>query len=1432
MKKNKLFFAVVSVLSLALLIPALLIPSIAVETSNASTVLCKYTFDDVAEGADLKTALGGTMVYPSTAAIVTNPDGSGDKVLKIDSAAVATGDAKSDFIGVSTYVYWITWNDDAKTAGTATRNGTTTTLDVTSTDGGKTVLASNGNTYTVYNDAATAELCGGGNNVDKNVTVGTSEMSYTSYKKVILQAEYYIPANATGTFESQFHSYSTNGTAKTWLNLFTINLDTGILKTGYVLNKNNTQEAISLEKEVWNTVSILIDLESGKATFYINGTETFAGQITAGGTALTNLTLTKGWILAKLNKMSVATVADFAGGIYINNALCETVQDSTVVTDVLFTEATLLSGRKVVTSGNFLNNHGVTASFKYVSDYENMIAPVAGASIRLSNTSGIRFATKVNTKLLDELVAAKKAGALKNVQIGTLITPYDYVVEAGGFTVDALNKLNYSAKYLDVQADIGSYYNIGETPDTANGYNTWFVGSIVDIRPDNRTREFTGMGYVRITCNDGSVKYIYSYDYADAATQKTNYARSISYIADYFKNDERFADYKDLLTSLSSELPSLTLSSTTLIKNVKYSINEFFFQNAAGVAFQLMYDGNNGWRLQAVATSDTGTAAYNHFDNVGAAQALSMYLGDGYNDESAKLTITSTDSLITIRAEGTNTYVTLNVTGSFNLQFFSANGVLMNNVTSVTADGSTVTMMGDLLANEAIYGGGERFDAANKRGKFMTLYTYDAYNAGVPGTTNEVGTYTVIPLFTSSRGSGMFINRYEYMTADWGNTSKGNTSANVWEISIDHSLIDCYFYATGNMADAIYGYTDLAGHATLPEEWAQGVLICRYSPDFQSLNGEQMYFDNLEDISGYEKLTVSGGALATTVTEWTSGMLLYKNSSARYRYVDEDGDGVGQFIRCTAKGGAPMGAGVKAIVENLIAAGMKPTAMVLEGLNYTNISSKANYQNLVDIIEWLEAQDIKVTVYMGVGAISSGMPGYKEEYAVHATVTNTITIENGKTETSTSGTVFTTTTTETWTHSYTAETATTIKIPKSAYSSNPDALGGGTQTYLDITNPVAVEWYINTVWAPLIELGLDGCKIDFCETMPNDNTVVSLLGTKTTVTKKWTGTSETTKETVEIGTTTIEYHWYDDTVFDGGDVHHAYSTYFISLFCKEMLEIAPDGFVVLNRGGGIGMQRNPYMWAGDQTREEITLTTQLLAVLNSGISGIPFMTYDMAGYGYGSFNYWNKTYDEEGAATAKALESEIYVRAIQYSAFSLMIQTHGDVRHMYELSDEAQRISALYTKLHDELMDYIQSYSDVACKTGMPVLRLLVLQYQNDTNVYDIDDQYMFGDALMVAPILTLDTTSREVYLPEGNWIDLLTGTEYEVGAGGKTITVTAELDQIPVFLNKDASAAEDLADTVFNGVTWQTINGGHEIPFGADESDPKKDDIFFDPKA
>ena len=113
---------------------------------------------------------------------------------------------------------------------------------------------------------------------------------------------------------------------------------------------------------------------------------------------------------------------------------------------------------------------------------------------------------------------------------------------------------------------------------------------------------------------------------------------------------------------------------------------------------------------------------------------------------------------------------------------------------------------------------------------------------------------------------------------------------------------------------------------------------------------------------------------------------------------------------------------------------------------------------------------------------------------------------------------------------------------------------------------------------------------------------------------------------------------------------------------------------------------------------------------------------------------------------------------------------------------------------HNALRPYLTEYGKVASQTAVPLMRALVLYDQNDAKCQDCWNEYMLGDAFLVAPVLDNNTSSRSVYLPKGSWTDLYTGKVY---TGGRTLLrYDAPLEKVPVFINNDSSS-ETLAETL-----------------------------------
>ncbi len=462
------------------------------------------------------------------------------------------------------------------------------------------------------------------------------------------------------------------------------------------------------------------------------------------------------------------------------------------------------------------------------------------------------------------------------------------------------------------------------------------------------------------------------------------------------------------------------------------------------------------------------------------------------------------------------------------------------------------------------------------------------------------------------------------------------------------------------------------------------------------------------------------------------------------------------------EGKALLGVGVKAMLSRYEAMGAKPKAFIMEGWSIEMFGDSEQARKRREALkacgEFLRSKDVKMLVYMRVGSpIDLKCPGFKDEFLAHADV-----FKDGK-----------------------LLQSGTDRIPDvylNGVNINPDS-GKITRSNmaLDITNPEMWKWYVDVVWKELVDLGVAGVKIDFCEEMPDDGR--------------------------DYGAVRVNYKWHDPGVFDGAAEHHAYPAFFVSRFTREMarLTAAKGGFMVLTRGGGIGSGRNPYMWAGDQTRSWDKLDDQLLAVLNSGMSGIPFMSYDYGGYQYdggsrvepagvmnlktGEFDL-SRTTAEKGEETVyvrrgKKLSAEeeerIFSRALGFTAFMPCMQSHGYVRNVYDFGEATQRQYLKAVAKRDELAQYIRKAVQAAAEQGVPVVRPLVLKWQDDPNTYSIMDEFMLGDDILVAPILGPETT-REVYLPQGAWKENATGRIHRAGHDGMKIVVSAPIGNVPIF--------------------------------------------------
>ena len=428
-----------------------------------------------------------------------------------------------------------------------------------------------------------------------------------------------------------------------------------------------------------------------------------------------------------------------------------------------------------------------------------------------------------------------------------------------------------------------------------------------------------------------------------------------------------------------------------------------------------------------------------------------------------------------------------------------------------------------------------------------------------------------------------------------------------------------------------------------------------------------------------------------------------------------------------------LGASVQEMLARYDAIGARPKAFVLEAWDVARAfdSGVNGLARLRECGDFLAKNRVKMLVYMRVGApVAMRHSGFRRDFLVHADI-----VKSGKT--------------------VTADTDAIPDVYLGGDNPNPDSgKMRGVHMALDITNQEMWKWYVNDIWKTLVDCGVSGVKVDFCEELPDDGR--------------------------DYGGMRVRYRWRNPGVFDGAGVHHAYPAMFASRFLKEMNRLAADrgGFMLLVRGCGIGSGRNPYMWAGDQFRTWDKLDDQLLAVLNSGMSGIPFMTYDMAGYQYDGWTLEpagrvgsDEVFVRRGKRLSAAEEERMFQRGLAFTAFMPCVQSHGFVRNAYDFGQETRDAYAEMQRMRERLAPEISAAVKTAAEQGLPVVRPLVLSWQDDLETYSLADEFMLGDTLLVAPILGAGD-EREVYIPEGIWKEIPGGREFAVGRAGMRVRV------------------------------------------------------------
>jgi alpha-glucosidase len=203
---------------------------------------------------------------------------------------------------------------------------------------------------------------------------------------------------------------------------------------------------------------------------------------------------------------------------------------------------------------------------------------------------------------------------------------------------------------------------------------------------------------------------------------------------------------------------------------------------------------------------------------------------------------------------------------------------------------------------------------------------------------------------------------------------------------------------------------------------------------------------------------------------------------------------------------------------------------------------------------------------------------------------------------------------------------------------------------------------------------------------------------------------------------------------------------------------------ILSRAGFAGIQRYAAQWLGDNVSDWDHLRMSVPMAMGMGVCGQPFVGADIPGFSA------NPT-------------PELAVRWMQYGAMTPFCRCHNEAgerdQYPWSFGPGVEKRSRAALILRYRLLPYIYSAFVRASETGDPIQRPLVYDFQHDRQARETEDAYLFGDALLVAPVFGPGQTARHVYLPQGTWVDWYTGEQY---AGGQFITANAPLDRIPVF--------------------------------------------------
>ena len=267
----------------------------------------------------------------------------------------------------------------------------------------------------------------------------------------------------------------------------------------------------------------------------------------------------------------------------------------------------------------------------------------------------------------------------------------------------------------------------------------------------------------------------------------------------------------------------------------------------------------------------------------------------------------------------------------------------------------------------------------------------------------------------------------------------------------------------------------------------------------------------------------------------------------------------------------------------------------------------------------------------------------------------------------------------------------------------------------------------------------------------------------------------------------------------GDRLINAFPQMYLKTYHDELERVLGNGKGILfSRSGYVGSGSIPAHWAGDQDSTWEAFSSMIKAMLTASVSGIVWYSWDIGGF------------------SGPIPTAELYLRSAAAATFSPIMQYHSEHnarkipsrdRTPWNIGEQThdERVVPIFKKfasIRMALIPYIAKQAERAIALREPLIRPLWFDWPDDCETLNIWDEYLLGTDLLIAPVMVENRSDREVYLPQGTWRML--GTN-DMVYGPSVITVTAFLDQIPVFLRADIDVDPIFSDKPFSALVTAT---------------------------